>query len=171
MNPLAAVAMIIARASIFVAGVALAAILVLVAAQIGMRVFTGNSLSWSDELARICFIYLVFIGAAEASARHIHIAINLKDTFGLAGRVDRLLDLIRLVLCFAVLGVIAWGAWQIIPVVKGMQLPATRISTAWMYVPVLAGCILMMLATALNFFAIILHRTLFSDTESETGLG
>lgn len=171
MNLLAAIARIIARASITVAGVALAAILVLVAAQIGMRVFSGNSLSWSDELARICFIYLVFIGAAEASARHIQIAINLKDTFGLSGQIDRALDLVRLVLCLAVLAVIAFGAWQIIPVVSGMQLPATRLSTAWLYVPVLLGSILMAAATAINLFAILLNRTLFSDTGSETGMG
>lgn len=140
----------IGRAAILIAGVALVAILALVAGQIAMRIFTGNSLTWSDELARLCFIYLVFIGAAEISARHAHISVDLKDTFGVPKNADRVLDCIRMVLCIAVLAVISWGTWQIIPIVENMQRPATRLSNAWMYWPVLVGSILMIIATSVN---------------------
>lgn len=135
------------------AGVALGVIVTLISAQIAMRVFTGNSLSWPDELARLFFIYLVFIGAAEASVRHSHIAVDLRGTFGLSARIDRVLDLVRMALSIIVLIVIAWGAWQIIPVIQNMQLPATRLSMAWMYLPVLLGSILMIVATAINLIA------------------
>lgn len=140
----------VGRAAILFAGVALVVILALVAGQIAMRVFTGDSLTWSDELARLFFIYLVFIGSAEVSARHAHIAVNLKDTFGVSDKIDLGLDCIRMVLCILVLAVIAWGAWQIIPVVENMQRPATRMSTAWMYWPVLVGSVLMIIATTIN---------------------
>ncbi|MFD0980669.1 TRAP transporter small permease [Tropicimonas aquimaris] len=150
-----AIANTIARGAILVAGIALFAILAVIGAQIAARVFTGNSLSWSDELARLFFLYLVFIGAAETSVRHTHIAVDLKDTFRLPGEIDRLLDLGRMVLCIAVLAIIAVGAWKIIPVVENMQRPATRLSTAWMYYPVLVGSLLMIVATAINFIACI----------------
>jgi TRAP-type C4-dicarboxylate transport system permease small subunit len=53
-------------------------------------------------------------------------------------------------LCIAVLAVIAWGAWKIIPVVENMQRPATRLSTSWMYWPVFFGSLLMIVATTIN---------------------
>lgn len=168
MKTLIVLARVIARASILVAGIALAAILVLVSMQIGTRVFTGDSLTWSDELARLCFVFLVFIGAAEASARHAHIAISLKDTFGLSERIDRYLDIIRLAACIGLLGIIAWGTWQIIPVVQNMKLPATRLSTALLYIPVLIGSVAMIAATALNLIAAILDRELLGKP---SGLG
>lgn len=140
----------IGRGAILIAGIALVAILALVAGQIAMRIFTGNSLTWSDELARLFFIYLVFIGAAEISARHAHISVDMKDTFGVSENTDRVLDCLRMALCIAVLAVISWGAWQIIPVVESMQRPATRLSNAWMYWPVLVGSILMIFATSIN---------------------
>lgn len=64
------VANLIARGAILVSGIALVAILGLVSAQIGSRVVVGQPLSWPDELSRILFIYLVFVGAAESSVRH-----------------------------------------------------------------------------------------------------
>jgi len=151
---------IIGRVSILVAGIALAAILALVAGQIGMRVFTGDSLTWSDELARLFFLYLVFIGAAEPSARHAHISVDLKGTFGVPVNVDRVLDCFRMLGSIAVLTIVAWGAWQIIPVVANMQRPATRLSTAWMYWPVFIGSILMVIVTSINLFYCITRGNL-----------
>lgn len=163
MKILPAIADLIARGAVLVSGIALAIILVLIGGQIGARVFTGNSLSWSDELARLFFIYLVFIGAAEASMRRTHIAVDLQDIFGLSLAVDRIFDLFRMALCIAVLAIIAWGAWQIIPVVQNMQRPATRLSTAWMYYPVLVGAVLMIFATAINFMSCLTGGSIYRE--------
>ncbi|TRD15349.1 TRAP transporter small permease [Palleronia caenipelagi] len=161
----------IGAAAIFLGGIALALILALVAGQIAMRVLTGQSLTWSDELARLFFIYLVFIGSAEISARHGHIAVDLRNTFGVPEAIDRILDVIRMVLCISVLAVIAWGTWQIIPVVENMQRPATRISTAWMYWPVLAGSILMIVATAINLGVLLTCGRLIPGTYPQAKRG
>lgn len=158
------VAEVIARGALLIGGIALAVILALIGGQIGSRIITGNSLSWSDELARLFFIYLVFIGAAEASIRRTHIAVDLQDTFGLSSAVDRIFDLIRMALCIAVLAIIAWGTWQIIPVVQNMQRPATRLSTAWMFYPVFIGSLLMMIATAINFMSCLTGGSIYRDT-------
>ena len=161
MKLLPAIAELIARGAVLVAGIALAIILVLIGGQIGSRIFTGESLSWSDELARLFFIYLVFIGAAEASTRRTHIAVDLQDTFGLSESVDRIFDLVRMAICIAVLAIIAWGAWKIIPVVESMQRPATRLSTAWMFYPILVGSVLMIVATSINFFSCLTNGEIY----------
>lgn len=164
LNVLPAIADVIARGAVLVAGIALAIILALIGGQIGSRIITGNSLSWSDELARLFFIYLVFIGAAEASMRRTHIAVDLQDTFGLTPAVDRIFDLVRMALCILVLAIIAWGAWQIIPVVQNMQRPATRLSTALMFYPVFVGALLMIVATAINFVSCLTGSSIYRAT-------
>ena len=160
---LPAIAEVIARGAVLIAGIALAIILLLIGGQIAARVFTGESLSWSDELARLFFIYLVFIGAAEASMRRTHIAVDLQDTFGVTPATDRIVDLVRMALCMVVLAVVAWGAWHIIPVVQNMQRPATRLSTAWMFYPVFVGALLMIAATAINFFSCLTGGSVYRD--------
>ena len=60
MKTMPAIANLIARGAVLIAGIALAIILLLIGGQIASRIFTGESLSWSDELARLFFIYLVF---------------------------------------------------------------------------------------------------------------
>lgn len=157
------IATLIARGAILIAGIALTGILALVSAQIGMRVFIGQPLSWPDELSRILFIYLVFIGAAETSVRHKHIAVNMQDTFGLPAAADRVLDLIRMALCIVVLAVIAWGAWQMVPVVSTMQLPATKLKMSIMVYPVLIGSVAMIAALALNIVALLTGQRLLPD--------
>ncbi len=164
LNVLPAVADAIARGAVLIAGIALAIILALIGGQIGARIMTGNSLSWSDELARLFFIYLVFIGAAEASMRRTHIAVDVQDTFGVPPALNRILDLVRMALCIVVLAIVAWGAWQIIPVVENMQRPATRLSTAWMFYPVLVGAVLMIVATAINFMSCLTGGSIYRDT-------
>lgn len=156
-------AKLIARGAVLVSGTALVAILALVSAQIGARVIAGQPLSWPDELSRILFIYLVFIGAVETSVRHTHIAVNMRDTFGLPARVDDLLDMGRMAVCILVLAIIAWGAWQMIPVVGTMSLPATGLPMSVMVLPILLGSALMILATLLNIFSRLAGRPLLPE--------
>ncbi|PZX11302.1 TRAP-type C4-dicarboxylate transport system permease small subunit [Palleronia aestuarii] len=141
------------RAAVILGVVALAGILALVAGQVGARVFLGRPLPWPEELGRLLFIYLVFIGAVEASVTRGHIAVDLVDTFGLPPRADRILDLGRDLAMLIVLGVITYGAWKMIPVVNTMRLPATGLRMSLMVVPIFAGSALMFVATILGAVA------------------
>lgn len=163
------IAHVIERGAVILAVIALAGILALVAGQVGARVFAGRPLPWPEELGRIFFIYLVFIGAAEASVTRGHIAVDLVDTFGLNRRADLVLDLIRDAATLAVLAVVAYGAWKMIPVVHSMRMPATGVPMSWMVVPVLVGSVLMLVATALNVLAHLRgERAVMASRTAET---
>lgn len=44
--------------------------------QVFMRYVMSNSLSWSEELARYCFIWLIYIGISYAVKHHRHIKVD-----------------------------------------------------------------------------------------------
>lgn len=49
---------------------------VVVFVQVFMRYVMSNSLSWSEELARYCFIWLIYIGISYAVKHHRHIKVD-----------------------------------------------------------------------------------------------
>ena len=148
------------RGAVAIAAIALALILGLVVTQVGMRFGLGRPLPWPEELSRILFIYLVFIGAAQASITRTHIAVDVVDVFGLPRRVDRALSLLRDVAMIGVLVVIIIGAWRMIPVVHSMRLPATGVRMSLMVVPILVGSGLMLIASLLLLVAHAMGRDL-----------
>lgn len=118
--------------------------------QVTFRFILQSPLPWPEELSRIFFIYLVFIGAAEASRERSHIAIDVMDVFHLSARTDRYLDIVRNVLVLIVLAIMGHGAYQIIPIGYNMYLPATGLPMSVMSAPVLIGAILMFIWTAIH---------------------
>lgn len=146
-------ARILKASALAIAATALAAILCLVFAQVTMRFVFDRPLSWPEELSRIIFIYLVFIGAAEASVARTHIAVDMVDTFGLSSHIDRWINVLRDLAMLTVLVIIVVGAWTMIPIVHSMRLPATGLRISLMVVPVLIGGVLMSAATVLHLIA------------------
>lgn len=55
----------------------MAAILVVLGLQIGSRYLIGDPLSWTEEVARHLFVWMVFLGASGAVRSRSHIAIDV----------------------------------------------------------------------------------------------
>lgn len=90
---------------------ALAALLGLAVANVVWQVFTrfvlGDPSGFTDELARYLLIWLGLLGAAYATGRHRHVALDLWSGASEAGRLalDRFRDLATLVFGLGVLGI------------------------------------------------------------------
>lgn len=54
----------------------LALMSVLIGAQVFMRYVMDNSLAWSEELARYCFIWATYLGVSYAVKRNAHICVE-----------------------------------------------------------------------------------------------
>lgn len=74
-----------------VIGLLLAVMSLLAVMQVIMRYVFDNSLIWSEELIRYCFIWLVFLGTSYAAQRGSHIRLELINRF-VRGRPGRWLD-------------------------------------------------------------------------------
>ncbi len=123
----------------------LAGIFFFVTMQVAFRFLFQSPLPWPEELSRILFGYLVFIGGAEASMERSHISIDIVDTLFRNPKHKICADIFRSLLVLLALCVMFYGAWQIIPATSSMALPATGFSMALMVVPVLVGSLLMAL--------------------------
>jgi TRAP-type C4-dicarboxylate transport system permease small subunit len=60
----------------FIGGTFLCAMLVLLAGQVILR-WAGASNSWSEEIARYMFVWLVYVGGSLAAAERAHITITI----------------------------------------------------------------------------------------------
>lgn len=130
--------------------ISLGIIAFLVILQVTFRFVINSPLPWPEELSRLVFIYLVFIGGAASSRSNTHISIDLLDNMLPSGRVRHFFSLVRNILTAIVLVTAAYGAVKIIPNISLMRLPATGLPMSLMIIPVLLGCALMLFWTILH---------------------
>jgi TRAP-type C4-dicarboxylate transport system permease small subunit len=64
------------RATEFVIAILLCATVLVILLQVTFRYGLNSSLSWSEELARYLFIWVIFLGVASATRRGEHMAVT-----------------------------------------------------------------------------------------------
>ena len=91
----------------------LVALIVSVATNVIGRSVLNHSLPWADELARMLFIWMIFIGAAAAFARYEHIAVDILVR-KLNPRAAHMLYLLQHIIITVLMGVIIWGGFLVL---------------------------------------------------------
>lgn len=90
----------------------LVALIVSVSANVIGRSLLNRSLPWADELARMLFIWLIFIGAAAAFARYEHIAVDFLVR-RLRPRAAYLLYLLQHLIITLLMAIMVWGGYLV----------------------------------------------------------
>lgn len=90
----------------------LVALIISVSANVIGRSLLNQSLPWADELARMLFIWLVFIGAAAAFARFEHIAVDILVR-KLPPRGAYMLYLLQHFIISGLMGIMVWGGYVV----------------------------------------------------------
>lgn len=122
------------RAEEYFAVALLAAMTILVFSQVCLRFFFGLGYGWIDELARLAFIWVVYLGAVVGFQRHLHIRVEaliralpakIAVAFTLAG------DLVLAAFCLAML----WhGVELVVSTLEfSFHMPSTGLSMFWAY--------------------------------------
>lgn len=97
----------------YLIGAILVALIVAVSSNVVGRALFNHSLPWADELARMLFIWLVFIGAAAAFARYEHIAVDALVR-RLPLRFAHMLYLLQHLIITALMSVMIFGGYQVL---------------------------------------------------------
>jgi TRAP-type transport system small permease protein len=95
-------------------------------------VLFGGGIQVSEELSRILFVWLTFVGAVVVARRNAHLGVEtLVARFGTRGRtISMLLSDAFVVLCCAVF---FWGTWRQAPIHIDNTAPITGMSMIWVY--------------------------------------
>jgi TRAP-type C4-dicarboxylate transport system permease small subunit len=108
------------------------------------RYVLGRTFTWYDEIARLCFVWIVFLGAAVGVRRSAHFRLHLV--------VDRLPPALQnaanVVSVAAIAGFGALLIWQgrlLVELGQFQTTPVMGLSKQWIYASLPAGGVLMIL--------------------------
>jgi TRAP-type C4-dicarboxylate transport system permease small subunit len=119
----------------------------LVSAQVVMRYAFNAPLVWSEELARMVFVYLTFVGAALAFHRRENLRLPIL-TDALPRRGRRWLQATMLALEIAFLAVVIAYSVPLLQRLAPARTPALEWSMATVYAGVLVGAVAILVAAA-----------------------
>ncbi|WP_054710225.1 TRAP transporter small permease [Bacillus sp. JCM 19041] len=124
--------------------VAILGVMVLsISAQVLMRFLFGSSIGWSEELARYCFIWLVFIGVSYGVKKQRHIKIDaILLLFNEKGKVVLNMIVNLLFFSFAVFLIVYGGAIAIQILQWGQTTPALELKMGVVYLAAPVGMLL-----------------------------
>src|SRR5436190_15558457 len=93
-------------------GCLMSALAMVVFVQVVIRYVTYQPLAWTEEIARLLFIWACMIGAAEGCRRGVHFSVNLLAT-GVRVRWARWLRLSLRVLETAFYALLTWAGFLV----------------------------------------------------------
>lgn len=126
----------------------LAAMCIVVGWNVAGRYLTGNSLTWSDEVARYSMIWLTFLGSGLALREGAHAAItNAQDALPTQGQL--VLRAIILAILFAFFAFMVWVGIDYMNRMAVQKSAALRVPMKWIYAAMPVGFALMILHLAL----------------------
>lgn len=125
---------------------------VLTLLQVITRYGLNAGFEWTEELARMDLIYLTFFGSVVALRRREHLRIEtLVNTLPARSR-----RIILVTVDVASIAVLAFVVWQGVPLLRrfwGLQSAALGWPTTFFYLPVVFGCLVMMIYFCLDALA------------------
>lgn len=130
----------------------LAGMVVVVSLQVASRYFLDASLIWSEEVARLLFICMVFLGAALLQRRRAHLAVTaLVDL--LPDRLRHLADALVEVVALACAVYLLRGAWATLLREWDQRTPGLQIPMGLIFGLILGACVLLLVWIAANLGA------------------
>ena len=112
---------------------------------------------WYDEVARLCFVWMIFLGAAVAVRRGGHFRLHLLiDRFGASAR--RRADLLVTLIVIAFAAVLVAGGIAIASLARRQVTDSLELSMLWFYSALPVGGTLMIVFALPQLWALIRGR-------------
>ena len=135
----------------------MAALVVDVFLGVWSRYVLHATFQWYDEVARLCFVWMVFLGAAVAVRRGAHFRLHLLvDRLG--PRLRRAADLVVALLVAVFGGVLVAGGIAMYPLARRQVTDSLELSMLWFYGALPIGGALMILFSLPHLRRLLLSR-------------
>ena len=124
--------MVLAKATV----IAVSVVMVIVTlSQVVFRYVLTAPLPWSEELARYCFVWIVFLGAAIGLERGIHLGVDLFVNL-LPRRLRTGLDVLSNALIGGLAIAIIYASFPVIEMNFLQRSPAMGVQMSWIYIAI-----------------------------------
>lgn len=122
--------------------------------QVFTRQVLDNSSTWSEELSKILFVWLSFVGSAFLFGERGHIAVDyVARRFG--PRARRVLAIIvQLIIIAFALGAMIWGGYLASSIAWHQNLTALPFTIGWVYVVIPAAGVFIALFALMDLIAL-----------------
>jgi len=104
-------------------------------AQVIFRYLLEAPLPWSEELARYCFVWIVFLGGAIGFFRGVHLGVDLLVN-ALPQRLRSVLDLLINALIAGFAGTVIYASIPVIKMNMFQISPALGLQMSWIYMAI-----------------------------------
>lgn len=142
--------------------VLLAAMAVIIFANVVLRYSTSQSIEWAEEVARYLMVWLTFLGAGPVLRYGGHIAVeNLQDS--LPTPAARALRWLIAAMLFGFFGFMVWYGALYVERAQFQMTPTTQISMAWVYAAMPVGGLLLAVHWALILRRYVRDREFAAD--------
>jgi TRAP-type C4-dicarboxylate transport system permease small subunit len=136
--------MVTAKALIIVISIVM---IIVTLAQVVFRYAVAAPLPWSEELARYCFVWIVFLGGAVGLSRGIHLGVDLLVNT-LPPRLRRAMDALTSLLIGAFAVVVIYASLPVLNMNMFQRSPALGLQMSYVYIaiPISMGLIFLICA-------------------------
>jgi TRAP-type C4-dicarboxylate transport system permease small subunit len=136
---------------------ALAVMVVLIFANVVLRYAFNSGIAWAEEMSRLMFVWLIFLGAILALRRHAHLGVELLQA-RLPRWARRSSAIVSHVLILYGLWLFLVGSWAQTVIGTNTYSTVLRYPTAFMASAGLVCAASMMLIVAVNLWRIVFNR-------------
>ncbi|MDO5055563.1 MAG: TRAP transporter small permease [Pasteurella oralis] len=105
-----------------------------------LRYFFDSGIAWSEEFARICFVYMIFLGIILVARDKGHLTVDILIA-NLPPKVKLIFSIFSNLLILVSMVFIAYGAVQLMELTYTQRMPATEISSAFLYLAAFVSAI------------------------------
>ncbi|POY47362.1 TRAP transporter small permease, partial [Avibacterium paragallinarum] len=114
-------------------------------------------IAWSEEFARICFVYMIFLGIIIVAKDKGHLTVDILIS-SLPEKFKFIFRIISDLFILLATSFLAVGAYQLMILTYTQKMPATGISSAFLYVIAVFSAVL---------YSIFIIRDLFNKKQEE----
>ena len=153
-------------------GVCLLCMSTFVFANVILRYFFNEGLTWAEEASRYLFIWLIFLGAIVAYQDNVHLGV---DTLvqKLSAKNKRILFIVNNVILVITMGLCVDGTWQITLLTNDQVSSSMQIPMSWVYVSGFICSVAMVITSLHNIYRLVTNKidekelVMTADTEDK----
>ncbi len=120
-------------ALVFLAKIMMAAMVLIIFANVVLRYGFNSGLMWSEEVALLLAVWFIFIAMALGVKENLHINITLIPAARMPKQAARILDILKSLVILAVAAVMLLHGWKLVGFTMRSIMPATQWPAGLLY--------------------------------------